>query len=99
MDADTVFRCFLEIQKNRKHWLDVIPLIRQEFESSSVIQSLDREKLLQSLGEVEDTNFAGREAVASAMWTILKGYPTFESEYNDYMSLKFKDRPDDRRID
>lgn len=99
MDADTIFRCLLEIQNNRDHWLDAIPLMRDELERSSSIQSHDREKLLQSLGEIEHANLAGREAIATAMVDILNSYPTFASESCDYISRKLADLPDDRRVD
>lgn len=101
MDADTIFRCFLEIKNSRQHWRDVVPLMREEFESSSSIQTYHREILLQLLIEVEVDNsgLARREAISSEMFEILQSYPAFVLEFCDYVSRRITGYPDDRRID
>lgn len=97
MDADTSFRCWLEMKYQRSHWLDAIPLIVDELKKSAELKVADRDELLNLLAAFESSNVHQRETIATRMLDILVRYPAFEAEYIDFCTRTLRSEPDDRR--
>lgn len=97
MDADTLFRCWLELKKQRDHWQDALELAREEVSNAMDIRDSDRDELLKIIREFETAQPNERDDLSNRMFKILVRYPAFESEFVDYATRRLMNKPDDRR--
>ncbi|MBU1417327.1 MAG: hypothetical protein KKI15_02460 [Proteobacteria bacterium] len=99
MDTDTVFRVLLEIENQGPHSLDLIDLIKEEFNNSTELELGHKKTLLHLLRKYEVAESDKQGPISSAMSEILKQYPSFQEECAHFMKKRLLDEPDDRRID